>query len=69
MSSSPELAVVEKEPAEPVKYEFEDEFQTKIAALSIRDSGFNSQVEGLITPDYFENTAEAILVAKSLAFF
>ena len=44
------------------KFDFDDAFQTKIAALALRDPLFMERVDGLISPEYFENSAEATLV-------
>ena len=54
---------------ELVNYEFDDAFQSKIAAMTVRDVVFNQQTEGLIRPEYFENQAEATLVNLSLEYF
>tara|TARA_R110000851_G_scaffold59347_9_gene137406 strand:- start:13055 stop:14371 length:1317 start_codon:yes stop_codon:yes gene_type:complete len=43
-------------------YDFDDDFQTKVAALSMRDATFNIRTEGLIEPSYFLSESEAILV-------
>lgn len=43
-------------------YKFDEDFQAKIAALCIRDTTFMQRVEGLVRPEYFENTAEGALV-------
>lgn len=51
------------------KYDFDAEFQTKIAALIIRDVDFNRRTSGLIRPDYFENAAEATLVDIGIDFY
>jgi replicative DNA helicase len=52
-----------------VVYSFEAEFQTKIAALVVRDADFNRRTSGLIRPDYFENAAEATLVDIGVDFY
>lgn len=54
-------------PAAP--FEFEEGFQSKIAAHSLRDLEFMRRVAHLIKPDYFENVGEAALVNMSLEFF
>ena len=54
-------------PAAP--FEFEEGFQSKIAAHSLRDLEFMRRVAHLIKPDYFENIGEAALVNISLEFF
>ena len=53
----------------PSKYEFNAAFQTKIAALVVRDNIFNRRVQGLIKPECFDDTAEATLVSIALAYF
>jgi replicative DNA helicase len=50
-------------------YEFDAGFQTKLAALSSRDTGFLRQTSGLIKPEHFESKGEALLVAVSIDFF
>lgn len=45
------------------KYEFDNEFMQKVAALAIRDATFCIRTEGLIDPSYFENEAQGSLVA------
>jgi len=57
------------EPAEESHFDFDEEFQTKIAALAIRDQLFAKRTEGLLRPEYFENIAEAALVNISLRYF
>lgn len=61
-------AVQEGEEAPP-HYEFDLGFQSKIAAMVIRDTPFNDQTNGLIIPDYFENLAEATLVHIALTYY
>lgn len=57
-ASSPAAA-----PAQPAPhYEFDAEFQTKIVALSIRDTQFAQLTDGLVKPEYFENSAHAALI-------
>lgn len=53
----------------PAKFEFDDEFEKKIAALSLRDVTFNVRTESLLKPEYFENAARAILVDMSLEYW
>lgn len=52
-----------------VKFEFDADFQTKIAALAIRDDEFMRRTAHLLKPDYFENVGEATLVSLSLEYF
>jgi len=50
-------------------YEFDEAFQTKIAALCLRDVTFMQQTEGLIRPDYFESESNAGLVNIAMRYF
>jgi replicative DNA helicase len=43
-------------------YEFTPSFETKIAALCLRDDVFRTRVDGLISPEYFNDEATATLV-------
>lgn len=43
-------------------FEFDADFQTKLAILAIRDETFFRRVEGLVRAEYFENRSEAALV-------
>lgn len=61
------MAELEKEEREAFK--FDDEFQTKIAALTVRDTTFMQQVDGLILPDYFTNTTDATLANMAIRYF
>lgn len=65
------LAVTGEEPESPPvhKYEFDAGFQTKIAAMVARDGRFMQRTEGLVEPAYFENQAEAQLVALALDYY
>lgn len=51
------------------RYEFDEAFQAKIAAMVLRDDVFNKRTEGLIKPEYFENDADASLVSLGLDFY
>ena len=44
------------------QFEFEADFQSKIAAFSIRDKGFLRRCLHLLRPEFFENVGEAALV-------
>ena len=58
------------ETAEPAPhYEFDGEFQQKIAALLIRDTPFAQLTDGLIRPEYFENAGHSALVAVCNRYF
>lgn len=53
-----ELAV----PTTASTYKFDEAFQTKIAAMCVRDIQFAQRTDGLVKPEYFENVAEGALV-------
>ena len=56
--------------AEPApSYEFDAEFQQKIAALLVRDTPFAQLTDGLIKPDYFESSGLAALVSVTNRYF
>jgi replicative DNA helicase len=57
-----DVAEKESEAAEEATFEFDAKFQTKIAALALRDPVFVQRTEGLIEPTYFENEIDAVLV-------
>lgn len=44
------------------KYEFDDDFQVKVAALALRDPTFCIRTDGLIEPSYFASETLAVLV-------
>tara|TARA_R110002074_G_scaffold86408_2_gene190815 strand:- start:4165 stop:5484 length:1320 start_codon:yes stop_codon:yes gene_type:complete len=50
-------------------FEFDSDLQSLIAALVLRDSDFNSRVEGLIDPGYFTDELEAGLVSLWQTYF
>src|SRR5579871_6693268 len=64
-------AVVEEEeaPATAPGYEFDDHFQRKIVALSMRDTVFAQRVDGLVDPAYFEQDADAHLYRLASDYF
>ncbi|CDT54002.1 DnaB-like helicase C-terminal domain protein [Vibrio coralliirubri] len=68
----------EKHPAPVIKpeekpkelpFDFAEDFQTKIAALMIRDENFMRRVDGMIKPHHFENYNEAMLVGLAQKHF
>ena len=61
--SAPELTV------ESDKYEFDADFQTKVATHVMRDQEFMRKVGHLIRPEYFENAGEAAMVNLASRFF
>lgn len=68
MSAAAEESILLEEESK-VHFDFDSGFQTKIAALCVRDKSFLQRVEGLIEPRYFENTLEAALVNVALRYF
>lgn len=54
-----------------VKYTlaFDAAFQTKIAALVVRDTSFVQRVDGLIRPEYFDNGVEAAWASVALRYY
>lgn len=67
-------AVVAAPPAseglqEVSKFEFNSDFQTKLAVHVLRDLEFMRKVGHLIKPDYFENVGDASMVNIGLRFF
>jgi replicative DNA helicase len=52
-----------------IHFDFDAGFQSKIAALCLRDTSFLQRVDGLIEPHYLENTAEAALVNIATRYF
>ena len=49
-------------PSSETTYKFDEDFQAKIAALTVRDTSFVQRTEGLVRPEYFENVADGALV-------
>lgn len=58
------IVASEQEPVTP--FDFDAEFQTKVAAFAIRDDGFMRRTSHLLKPEFFENVGEAILVNIAL---
>ena len=54
---------------EVVKFEFDESFQTLIAANALRNYEFMRRCSHLLKPDYFENMGEAALVNIALCHF
>lgn len=57
------------EPASDATYEYDAAFQSRIAALTLRDALFNKRVKGLVKPEYFDDPAEQYLVHISNEFY
>jgi replicative DNA helicase len=51
------------------QFEFDDEFQQKIAAFALRDTKFLERTEGLIQPFYFESDVHQAIVNLSLGYY
>jgi replicative DNA helicase len=60
---------VAPESEEVAKFEFDEEFQSKIATLVLRDTEFMRRTSHLLKPDYFENAGEAGLVDLIKRYF
>lgn len=56
------MSVEDEDEATPVRYDFDEDFQKKILALTFLDRSFTSRTEGLVNPDYFENEADRWLI-------
>lgn len=63
-----EVALPVEAEAAPI-YEFDAEFQQKIAALTLRDTHFAQMTDGLIRPEFFENAAFAALVKIATDYY
>ncbi|RQT26072.1 DNA helicase [Burkholderia contaminans] len=57
--------------AEPLmsKFQFDGDFQSRIAALTLRDTSFNQMVDGLVEPGHFESEIESYLVSLALRYW
>lgn len=68
MTAVPSIEPVET--TEPTAvFDFDEEFQTKIAALALRDDEFLRRTAHILKPEYFENAGEAKLVDLALRHF
>lgn len=56
-------------PTTVTKFEFDEDFQTKIAACVFKDPQFNKRVLELIKPNYFERDSEAAIVSSASRYF
>ncbi|TSP14088.1 DNA helicase [Cupriavidus campinensis] len=54
---------------EPSKFEFDEDFQLKVAALVVRDFDFARKAAHLIKPDYFEDMGIATIVDMGIAYY
>lgn len=57
------------EPKEEVKFDFDDEYQSKVAILCVKSNDFVKRTDGLIEPEYFTDISEATLVKLSQDYF
>lgn len=60
VTAAPEAEPVTTE--EVAKFDFDEEFQSRIANLAVRSQEFMNRVGHLIRPEYFDNIGEATLV-------
>jgi replicative DNA helicase len=58
-----------EEAVEIEKFEFDEQFQTTIATLALRDTEFMRRAAHLLKPDYFESTGEAGLMDLVLRYY
>ena len=68
VSALPEGVELSEKEAIP-HYEFDADFQQKIAAMVLRDTQFAQLTDGLIRPEYFENAAHAALIKIATDYF
>lgn len=57
------------EEATPKTYEFDESFQSKIAALALRDTTFLQNTDGLLRPEYMASAIEGALCDIALRHF
>lgn len=57
------------EEMEQPKFEFDSAFQSKIAALVVRDTQFVQRVDGLVRPEYFESGIDAAWVSICMRYY
>jgi replicative DNA helicase len=65
-------SIVAEEPAgeeKPKGFEFDARFQSKIAALALRDTVFAQRTDGLIKPEYFHSEIEGAIVAVTRDYY
>lgn len=65
-STSP---AADPEPPEVVKFDFDESFQTRLAALILRDDEFVRRNGHMVKPDYFESIGEATMVGLVLRHY
>jgi replicative DNA helicase len=69
-AAAPALSVVPAAEETAVeKFNFDGEFQARIAALTLRDTTFNQLVDGLLDAAYFESEIESYLVGTALRYY
>lgn len=51
------------------KYEFDDEFQSKVAVHAVRNLDFMRKAGHLVKPEYFDNAGEAAMVNISMRYY
>lgn len=67
--SGPASAPAREQEVDTARYEYDAGFQTKIAALVLRDATFNERTTGLVAPEFFESMGEAALVRVGLHYY
>lgn len=53
----------------PKKFDFGGDFQSQVAALLLKDSGFHRRTDGSLKPSYFENEIEACVASVWIDYF
>lgn len=67
--AKPEQEGPQEAPYVDNKFEFDENFQLRIAALILKDAVFNAKTNGLIHPQYFDNAHDAVLVDQFLKYW
>lgn len=68
VAEAPAILTAIEEMEQP-KFEFDGAFQSKIAALVVRDTQFMQRVDGLIRPEYFESGVDAAWVSVCMRYY
>lgn len=55
--------------AAAVTYEFDEDFQQKLVALTLRDTEFNQSTEGLVDPSYLTSHIDGLIVRIAQSYF
>jgi replicative DNA helicase len=69
VSTAPSPTAAPEPAVESPKFDFEDGFQTKLAAFVVRDTTFVQRIDGLMRPEFFQNGLEAAWVSMALRYY